>query len=207
VRLKRAYQRSVEYACLLLYPCFVGIAVTAPELVTIVFGRHWSPVVPCVTALALLVLAQAPRLFTTPVLTAVGRPRDPLIGVAVELIFMLTMIGLFGLHSLIWATALWIACECTQIPITTWMLRRATGFGLTDQFGGAVTPLLASMMLACSVLATRRLLPPDLGTEPRLAILVLVGVAAYLVALVLLNRRLVSTFLDFVRSAFVKVNG
>jgi hypothetical protein len=36
---------------------------------------------------------------------------------------------------------------------------------------------------------------------------VLVGVAAYLIALVLLNRRLVSTFLDFVRSAFVKVNG
>jgi O-antigen/teichoic acid export membrane protein len=206
-RMKRAYQRSVEYACLLLYPCFVGIAVTAPELVTIVFGKHWSPVVPCVAALAVLVLAQAPRLFTTPVLTAVGRPRDPLIGVAFELVFMLTMIGVFGLHSLMWATLLWIACECTQIPISTWMLRRATGFDLADQFGGAVTPLLASMTLACAVLAARRMLPPDLGLEPRLAILVIVGVAAYLVALVLLNRALVSTFLAFVRSAFVKVNG
>jgi PST family polysaccharide transporter len=207
LRLKRAYQRSVAYACLLLYPCFIGIAVTTPELVTIVFGRHWSPVMPCVAALAVLVLVQAPRLFTTPVLTAVGRPRDPLIAVAFELVFMLTMIGVFGLHSLMWATALWIASECTQIPISTWMLRRATGFGLTDQFGGAVTPLLASMTLACAVIATRRLLPPDLGIEPRLAILVLVGVAADLIALVLLNRRLVSPFLDFVRSAFVKVNG
>ena len=207
LRMKRAYQRSVEYACLLLYPCFVGIAVTAPELVTIVFGTHWAPVVPCVAALALLVLLQAPRLFTTPVLTAVGRPRDPLIGVAVELVFMLTMIGVFGLHGLMWATALWIACECVQIPVSAWMLRRATGFGLVDQFGGAVTPLLASLALACSVLMVRRLLPPDLGVDPRLAILVLVGVATYLVALVLLNRRLVSTFVDFVRSAFVKVNG
>jgi O-antigen/teichoic acid export membrane protein len=207
VRLKRAYQRSVEYACLLLYPCFVGIAVTAPELVAIVFGRHWSPVVPCVASLAVLVLVQAPRLFTTPVLTAVGRPRDPLIAVAFELVFMLTMIGVFGLHSLMWATALWIASECMQIPTSTWMLRRATGFGLTDQFGGAVTPLLASMTLACAVLATRRLLPDDIGVEPRLAIFVLVGAAAYLIALVLLNRRLVFTFLDFVRLAFVKVNG
>jgi PST family polysaccharide transporter len=207
LRLKRAYQRSVEFACLLLYPCFVGIAVTAPELVTIVFGRQWTPVVPCVAALAVLVLLQAPRLFTTPVLTAVGRPRDPLVAVAVELFCMLTMIGVFGLHSLMWATALWIISECTQIPVSAWMLRRATGFNLIDQFGGAFTPLLASMTLACCVLAARRILPPDLGLEPRLAILVLVGVVAYLVSLVLLNRRLVSTFLSFVRSAFVKVNG
>jgi hypothetical protein len=57
------------------------------------------------------------------------------------------------------------------------------------------------------VLAARRLLPADLGVEPRLAILIMVGAAAYLIALVLLNRRLVSTFLEFVRSAFVKVNG
>ena len=206
-RLKRAYQRSVEYACLLLYPCFVGIAVTSPELVSIVFGNHWAPVVPSVAALALLVLAQAPRLFTTPVLTAVGRPRDPLLGVAVELVFMLAMIGVFGLHSLLWATALWIACECMQIPVSTWMLRRATGFSLKDQFGGAVTPLLASMVLACSVLFVRRLLPPDLGVEPRLAALVLTGAPAYFAALILLDRRLVTTFLDFVRSAFVKVAG
>jgi hypothetical protein len=57
------------------------------------------------------------------------------------------------------------------------------------------------------VLAARRLLPADLDVELRLAILILVGVAAYLMALVLLNRRLLSTFFDFVRSAFVKVNG
>ena len=207
VRLKRAYQRSVEYACLLLYPCFVGIAVVSPELVTIVFGGHWSSVVPVVASLAILVLAQAPRLFTTPVLTAVGRPRDPLIGVAAELVFMLMMLGVFGLHSLLGATALWIACECVQIPISAWMLRRATGFDMVDQFAGAMTPLLASMTLAFVVLATRRLLPPDLGVEPRLAALVLAGAAAYLITLVLLNRRLVATFLDFVRSAFVKVNG
>ena len=196
-RMKRAYQRSVEYACLLLYPCFVGIAVVSPELVTIVFGRHWAPVVPLVAALAMLTLLQAPRLFTTPVLTAVGRPRDTLIGIAIELAFMLTMIGVFGLHSLLWATALWIASECTQIPVTAWMLRRATGFNFVDQFAGAMSPLLASMVLACSVLAVRRLLPPNLSVEPRLAILVAVGAVAYLIALVFLNRRLVSTFSRF----------
>lgn len=207
IRLKRAYRRSVEYACLLLYPCFVGIAVTAPELVAIIFGKHWAPVVPCVAALAVLVLVQAPRLFTTPVLTAVGRPRDPMFAVAIELVFMLTMIGVFGLHSLMWATALWIASECMQVPVSTWILRRATGFSLADQFGGAVTPLLASMAMACVVLAVRKLLPPDLAVELRLAMLILAGVAAYLLSLVLLNRRLIPNFFDFIRSGFVKASG
>lgn len=200
-RLERAYRKSVEYACLLLYPCFVGIAVTAPEIIDIVFGRRWAPAVPSVTALACLVLLQAPRLFVSPALTAVGRPRDLLVGVVAELGFMLAAVAAFGLPSLPWAIGVWLVSECIQLPISSWMLRRATGYRIVDQFSGAKTPLLAAAGLALCVTFVRAALPDGLGPLSRLAVLVATGAAAYLAAVFVADRHLIATVLEFGRSA------
>lgn len=204
-RLERAYRKSVEMACILLYPCFLGIAATAPEIVRSVFGAQWAAASPCVSALACLVVAQAPRLFVTPVLTAVGRPRDPLFGMIAELIFMLLAIAALGLPTLLWATAIWVASECVQLPVSAWMLRRATGYGIVAQFAGARTPLLAALAMALAITAARGLLPGDLAVQLRLAALIVLGAPVYVAAIFLLDRKLVVTFLGFARSAFHKV--
>ena len=204
-RMKTAFKRAVEFACLTLYPCFIGIAVTAPEIVDTVFGHRWMPAVPVVVALACLVLAQAPRLFVSPVFTAIGRPRDILLGAIAELLFMLILLGLFRLPSLGWAVGVWVASECVQIPITTWLLRRATSYGVRDQFDGVRTPLLASVALAVAVLFARSVLPPGLASTERLAALIPIGGLVYIGAIALLNRPLAASFLGFVRSAFDKL--
>ncbi len=199
-RLKRAYARAVEFACLLLFPCFAGIADTSPEIVNAVFGSRWAPASGCIAALACLALVQTPRLFATPVLTAIGRPRDPLAGMCVELAFMLAMFLVFGIPSLAWAVGLWLASECSQIPISAWMLRRATGYGIVDQFAGTRVPLLAVTAMSVAVIGTRRVLPDGLAMAPKLACLVLVGATIYSAALLLLDRRLARRFLSFVHS-------
>jgi len=201
-RLKRAYRKSVEYACLFLFPCFVGVSVISPELVTLVFGQKWLPAAPIVAALACLVLAQAPRLFVTPVLTAIGQPGTPLLGLVAEFVFMLTIIALWGLKTPFIATLVWMTCECVQIPISVWLLRRATGYTLLDQFIGARTPLLAAAALAAAVMMSRAMLPVDLSQDYRLVALILIGAVTYIVVLWLLDRRMLSTFLVFAQSAF-----
>ena len=75
VRLKRAYQSSTQLSCLALYPCFVGLAAVAPDIVELLFGARWQPSSPYVAVLGFLVLLQVPRLVFTPLLTALGRPR------------------------------------------------------------------------------------------------------------------------------------
>ena len=206
-RLERAYRKSVEMACVLLYPCFIGIASTAPEIVQTVFGLRWAAASPCVAALACLVVVQAPRLFVTPVLTAVGRPRDPLLGMVAELICMLLMVTVFGVPSVLSATAIWFVSECVQLPVSAWMLRRATGYGLVMQLAGARAPLVAASAMALAITAARGLLPGDLAVQLRLAALILFGIPAYVAALFLVDRRLPTTFLSFARSAFHKVAG
>ncbi len=204
-RMRQAYKRATEFACLTLYPCFIGIAVTAPEIVDTVFGHRWMPAAPAIVALACLVLAQAPRLFVSPVFTAIGQPRDVLIGVAAELLFMLALLGVFGLPSLGWAVGVWLASECMQIPVTTWLLQRATSYGVRDQFSGLRTPLLASAALAIVVLLVRGVLPPGFSAPERLAALIPVGGVIYISAVALLDRSLAASFLGFIRSAFARV--
>jgi O-antigen/teichoic acid export membrane protein len=180
-RLTRAYQSAVEFTCLVLYPCFWGIAFVAPEVIELLFGARWLASSPYVTALALLTVIQAPRLLITPMLTAMGRPREPLLGLAVEMGVVLGLLVTVGARSLSFAIAIWIVRELASAPLMARRLTRATGIGLLEQLRGTRVPLLASAAMGVALYAMRSLLPAGLGASVRLAILAPLGAAVFFV--------------------------
>ncbi|HUA55661.1 MAG TPA: lipopolysaccharide biosynthesis protein [Candidatus Sulfotelmatobacter sp.] len=196
-RLRRAYRKAVAFTCIVLYAGFIGLGVTSSEVVELLFGRHWLPSSPYVTALAFLVLVQAPRLFATPVLTAVARPHAPLAGCLLQLCVMLGIVGCFGLPSIGWAVGVWIACEIVMIPVSIWLVHRMTGLGLRDQYGGAVMPFAAAMVMALVVTAARIWLVQNFGAVARLAVLAPLGAAIFVAALWLLDRALIADASSF----------
>ena len=204
VRFKRAYQTSTQFSCLALYPCFVGLGAVAPDIVEALFGHQWLLSSPYVAVLGFLVLMQAPRLLNTPVLTALGRPRDPLVGLIAELVFMLGVIWSLGVPSLPWAIAIWVASECVLAQVSSWVLKRATGYTIVDQFRGVLKPLFASVVMAAAVIETRLQMPTDWGPILRLTVLVPVGALVFVGTIYFLDRRLVAEFLGFARTAFEK---
>ena len=201
-RLKRAYQTSTQFACLAIYPCFVGLASVAPDVIDLLFGHRWQPSSPYVAVLGFLVLLQAPRMTFTPLLTAVGKPRDSLVGLLAELVFMLAAVFLSGVPTLPWAISIWAASECVLVVVSGWVMRRATGYNVFDQFYGVLEPLLASLLMAAVVIETGTALPAEFGPILRLAVLIPVGAAVFTGAIVLLDRKLVKNFLEFVQTAF-----
>jgi O-antigen/teichoic acid export membrane protein len=201
-RLKRAYQASTQYSCLALYPCFVGLGSVAPDIVEVLFGHRWQPSSPYIAVLGFLVLLQAPRLVFTPLLTALGKPRDSLVGSLAELIFILGAVWLSGVPSLPWAIGIWAASECTFVLVSGWVLRRVAGYTVFEQFDGVLNPLLASLLMAVVVIATRLQLSANIGAGLRLAVLIPLGTMVYAGAIFLLDRQLVKDFLMFARIAF-----
>jgi PST family polysaccharide transporter len=201
-RLKRAYQALTQFSCLAVYPCFVGLASVAPDIVEALFGHRWQPSSPYVAVLGFLVLLQAPRLAVTPLLTALGKPRDSLVGLLAELIFMLGAVWLSGVPSLPWAIGIWTASECTSVLVSGWVLRRATGYTVFGQFDGVLNPLLASLLMAAVVIATRLQLSANIGAGLRLAVLIPLGTMVFASGIFLLDRQLVKDFLMFARIAF-----
>jgi O-antigen/teichoic acid export membrane protein len=201
-RIKRAYQSSTRYSCLALYPCFVGLGSVAPDIVEVLFGHRWQLSSPYVAVLGFLVLLQAPRLVFTPLLTALGKPRDSLVGLLAELLFMLGAVWLSGVPSLSWAIGIWAASECMLFLVSGWVLRRATGYTVAEQFDGVLKPLFASLLMAAVVIATRLQLSANVGAVLRLAVLIPLGAMVFAGAIFLLDRPLVKDFLMFARSAF-----
>jgi PST family polysaccharide transporter len=200
-RLKRAFQLAMSLVCLILYSSFLGIGALAPELISVMFGAKWLPSAPYVAALACLVLLQAPRVLVTPLLTAMGRPRDLLIGKAAELAFVLLAVVVTRIPTLGWAVSIWIARELIALPINVWQLRRASGFGVVEQFRGAITPLISALGMAGVVLVTKYALPESLGNVARLAILIPVGASSFALLACLFGPAQVKSLLDFGLSA------
>jgi hypothetical protein len=135
-------------------------------------------------------------------LTALGKPRDSLVGLLAELIFMLGAVWLSGVPSLPWAIGIWTASECTSVLVSGWVLRRATGYTVFGQFDGVLNPLLASLLMAAVVIATRLQLSANIGAGLRLAVLIPLGTMVFASGIFLLDRQLVKDFLMFARIAF-----
>jgi O-antigen/teichoic acid export membrane protein/beta-glucanase (GH16 family) len=203
-RLKRAFQLAMSLVCFILYSSFIGIGVLSYEVVEVLFGTKWLPSAPYVSALACLVIVQAPRVLVAPLLTALGRPKDLLVGRAAEFAFVLLAVTVTRVPSLGWAVGIWIARELIGLPLNVRQLRSASGFGVLTQFRGALMPLLAAILMAVVVLGTKYSLPASMSALARLLTLVPVGVLAFLLASCLLSRELLTSLLGFMRSALRK---
>jgi O-antigen/teichoic acid export membrane protein len=200
-RLVRTYQSAMELSCLLLYPCFIGIAVVAPEVVELLFGPHWLMATPYVSALAVLIIVQVPRLLVTSMLTAMGRPRDALIGVSLEMAIMLGLMSSLGSRSLAWALGIWMLREVCVAPIMAFVLQRATGIRVAEQLRGAAVPLIASLAMAAVVYLLRLALPSNLGAASRLTVLASSGAAVFLGCAWLTDRAALIKLFELLASA------
>ncbi len=200
-RLRRTFQIATGFVCTALYPMFVGLSITAPEIVSVLFGAKWLPSAPYITALGLLVIVQAPRLMVTPMLTALGRPRDLMIGKAVELAFVVAAIFLSHVPSIGWAVGIWIARELVSFPILLRMAKSAMKLGFIDQFRGVAVPLVSSVLMALAVFFLRRQLPSMLIPALRLGVLAATGAAVFVTVTSLLDRELARRVLRVALSA------
>ena len=199
-RLKRAYGSALELTCLVLYPCFVGIALVAPELVEILFGHAWLVCTPYVAVLAFLILVRAPGILGRPLLTAVGCPQYSMISVGIEMLTMVTLIATFGTKSLPWAIAIWVAQELVPIPVSAFLLKRASGIRYIDQIRGTWAPLLASAGMCVAASLVRKLLAGTGSAALRLGLLVSVGAVAFVATAWLAKRASIMRALEFIRS-------
>lgn len=203
-RLKRTFQTAMSLVCLILYSCFIGIGVVSSEVVEVLFGSKWLASAPYVTALSCLVVLQAPRVLVSPLLTAIGRPKDLVVGKALELAFVLAAVSLTHVPSLGWAVGIWMVRELVGLPVNVRQLQRASGFSVVEQFRGAALPLVAALVMAGCVFLARGALPGSLSALGRLLALIPVGAASFLLVSWLTQRALFGTLLDVARAALSK---
>jgi PST family polysaccharide transporter len=73
-RLHRGFLKALAFLCLIALPFFTGLAIVAPELVTVVFGVKWQPAVLPLQILCISGVANAIVAVVQPPLLSKGRP-------------------------------------------------------------------------------------------------------------------------------------
>ncbi|MGC3965750.1 MAG: lipopolysaccharide biosynthesis protein [Rhodocyclaceae bacterium] len=189
VALRAAYASAVQFSCALMFPLFTGLAVCAPEVVTVAFGDRWLVAAPLFAAMALLTYQYFSRMFAMPLMNAAGRPSMPLIGISLQLIFVVAAMWLFGRESLWWAAVAWAGRLLVSTPVDMFILRRTTGLGLADQWRGVPRLLVCAVGMGAMVLGVQHMLAAWPATH-RLPVMIAVGALAYPALLWLLDRDL-----------------
>ncbi len=200
-RLHRVFKLVTALNCAVLYGLFFGLAALAPEVVQVMFGDKWHEAALYVALFASVTLVQGPNSLMGPLLTAIGRPADPMTARLVELVFIVALMLLSRTPSPEWAAGIWVAREVISFPLMIWLVWRATSFSVWEQLRGIAKPLAAALGMVAAIVVMRAQFADHLPMVPRLLVLCLAGAVTYVGALTLLDRPLVRELMAFARVA------
>jgi len=187
---RAAIYESTAFASLLGFPVFLGLMVTAEDLVIGAFGSRWLDAVPLVQLLALAGCVRFGISFLNTSLAAIGRPIFRFVRYATELIVGLALIfalAPFGVIAAGYAVALRSVLSSPILLKANSDLLHVRPLSLARHVAG---PAAAAATMVVSVVALRMWLV-DWPSLSRLAVLVVGGAMVYGVSVRVLAPRLV----------------
>ncbi|KAA3656192.1 MAG: lipopolysaccharide biosynthesis protein [Chloroflexi bacterium] len=94
-KLTRAYLKSVQLVLLIVVPLAFGVLAIAPEMVWVLWGAKWAPMIPIMQIFALLLLTRPIASNTIPLFQALGKPDYNTRNGLVLLVIMIPLVLLF----------------------------------------------------------------------------------------------------------------
>lgn len=182
-----AYLRATRLITVAAAPTFTGLALVMPDLIGTIFDVKWAPAVVVAQITALGWVIAFPRVLVGPVLRARGRQGVLLIYAAVSCSTTLAAGLLTSGQGLIIVALIWISHQFIGLPWSFYALNRYLGITPRRQLTAYTRPLIATALMACTVLGVG-VLVQDWAPIVRLIALVAAGTASYFIAIALIDR-------------------
>lgn len=196
-RFRSGFVQANRYIAVVTFPVTVGLAVSAPQLVPVMFGEQWRPAVRAVQLLALAgPLISLVRLDNA-AYRASGRPQWGLwvstikLGLYVPAFIVGVRYGVDGV------AAAFLLTSVATIPLLVVLRSRLLGLGLLEQLGPFAAILAATVVMAGAAVGARAVTPG--GELAQLGAMVAAGAVTYGLAVVVLDRALVRSLLADLR--------
>lgn len=197
-----AFLRSLALLGLVVFPLAVGLGVVAPTLVATLFDERWRPMGPMLVLLAALSVARPVGWTVASYLQARQLPRRILWLEAFKLGLLVGCIVTFGRISPLWACAAVGVAFGGHALASLCVVRRLDGIPLARSLGSLLPALLSCLVMALAVLGVRALLgSTELPALLQLCIEVSSGAVAYVLAVLLLARRVSQELIAKLRMA------
>ncbi len=193
-----SFLRALRLLMLVSCPLYFGMAVTAEPLVLTLLGRKWQEMAPFVTLLALAMPFMTIQVMFPPVCTALGRPglTTLISGVGAAMMPVAFFIGVrFGALGLAWA---WLGIYPLFTLATIRIAGKPLALRLRDLLPAVGPGVGCSAAMAASLLLFEQVMPPIESPFFHLAVLVLLGAAAFALFLFLFARTAIADLVTLV---------
>jgi PST family polysaccharide transporter len=182
-RLRQGFLRSSQYVALVFFPITVGIAVTAPQMVPVVFGRQWVPAVHTLQVLAM----SGPLLSMTrlrgALCLAIGKPQWDLWLNAVGLALFVPAFVIGVQYGILGVAAAFTLAAAMETPVAVGVISRGLRTGPRQVLQPLVPVAWATAVMAAGAAAIGKLLEGAVGQPLQLAAMTIGGGALYVLAL------------------------
>lgn len=187
--LRRGYLELSKMIAFVIFPILVGMAVTAPVFVPVIFGVKWTPAVALIQVFVILGMLKSLTNPAGSIFLAKGRAD---IGFKWSLFVAFIATGLFlvvvkkGIYAMAWA---WVLLVCLFFPIILWLLHRLIRLSPWQYFAAIWRPVALSIVMGGIMYSGYLLLSGLIHSELGLFIgLVICGVVVYGLAIGLFER-------------------
>lgn len=181
------------------FPVFFGISAIAPELGKILLGEQWLSVVQPLEILAIAMALRTVGLILPSFLQGIGQPRASLNNTLFGLI-LLPIAFAIGCHwGVIGVSISWLLAYPLQFYKMVRQIARILRAPVTYLIRPVVEPFFASVGMYLALAALREIIPRDQDPKMNAIILVIVGIACYVTAVVTFARPLVGEVVALVR--------
>jgi O-antigen/teichoic acid export membrane protein len=184
-----AADRLLRLMLIVATPLFVGLAVTADDVVYLLLGPNWAACAPLLVLFALAGWLNTLNIVTEPLLVMSGRidlvPRLSLAVTVLHLAFLLALAP-FGI---LWiAVGQAVAALCT-LPLILRIQQRSGGISLRKLVHHSSPALVGAVLLILAVWAVGMALSEDMHLAVRMAVKIGAGALAYFIVIAALVPR------------------
>jgi O-antigen/teichoic acid export membrane protein len=179
---------STAVSGFLLTPLFIGVALTANDLILLIFGAKWAEAIPLLQVLACTAAIGNTAMYATTALVAVNRSHLTIKAEVATTVLALALIYAFGNVYGGMAAALALLARMLIItPLQIRGLNAAIGYGWRRFFDSNYRSMIASLVMAATVLYVS----PQLGLQGYLHLIgtIVVGALSYAVAYSVMHPR------------------
>ena len=189
-RLRKALYKVTFFASLISIPAFMGLAVLAPELITVMFGKQWSQSIPVMQILASIGVLQSLFFLNGSIMTAMGKPDWRL-----KINFFSTIVSLVGFaiavrYGIVAVAAAFAIRNYLLCPLFVWVIYKLIKIDVRRYLSQFVTPVISSLCLCLALLIVKSSLTNMISSPKLLVISIPTGFVIYGIVLFLLKPEL-----------------
>ena len=154
----RYFVKIVSITYVLFLPVAIGLAITAEQIVPLVFGDTWSALTLPLTLISLAMPFRLISQLIRPMVSGLGRADIPVAGSAARLIFLIPLILLAHQHGLVALASIWLIVEPIVAFVVLRMASREIGLHLSVVLRGILPALVGTALMSIAVLLAKSML-------------------------------------------------